>query len=124
MDPQSNPPDSASTPGLARAVSDSFSHLVADPAELLRIPCFKRALLWGGVCGGLIAAHRAHASRSVAKAVEHGILGVLAGSGLSWTTCRYTRSARQEKLDQALSGLNKLNEARRRQRDGAGPPTA
>ena len=33
---------------------------------------------------------------------------------------RYERNARQEMLDQALTGLNKLNQARRRQRDSAG----
>ena len=111
-------------PEISQLFAESWSSLVDDPAQLLRVPCFKRSLLWGTACGSLIAAHRVHASRQVGKAIEHGILGFLAGSGLSWTTCKYERNSRQEKLDKALKDLNKLNQARRNQQQNNSNPSA
>ncbi len=94
--------------GTLDLVRNAARDLATDPSALLQVPCFTRALLWGGGVAGILAAHRFHASRSFARSLDNAVLGFLAGSGLSWGACRYERAQRQAKLEEAVEKMKEI----------------
>ena len=102
----------AGTNSESNRVSETIQAFLSEPSgslnQLFSAPCFKKSILWGTSLGGMLAAHRFHASRSVVKTLDASVLGFLVGSGASWINCRTTRKAEKDKLDEAMKKLNEL----------------
>ena len=113
-------------------------HVMARPEDgkgtslLYQDPCFQEAMLWGLGCGLLLAGHKHYSLRTVARAmvdaeksrvrrmspVDYGVFGFTESSSIAWFTCRYSRRARQQKLQEAIDSMKEYQA--RKARGGAG----
>ena len=82
-------------------------------------PCFQQAVIWGAACGLMLGLNKHRSMKTIVQhatggggrrkfltsPLDHGVLGFTLSGSISWFVCRYSKRARQQKLQDALDKM-------------------
>jgi hypothetical protein len=92
--------------------------------QVYRDPCFLQAMLWGAACGVMLAANKQRSLKTIVQhgtvgggrrkfltsPLDHGFFGFTVSGSLAWFMCRYSKRARQQKLQGALDNMKEYQD--------------
>ena len=87
-------------------------------------PCFQQAMLWGAACGLMLAGNKHRSMKTIIQhgsvgggrrkfltgPLDHGVFGFTVSGSLAWFMCRYSKRARQQKLQSALDKMKEYQD--------------
>ena len=95
--PPQDPPYSVAAI-VASARTFGLPELERSAASVYKSACFRRALLWGGGVGTLVAAHRAKQGGTRFRIINDGLLAAAFTYGTQWYVCRVDEADRRAAL--------------------------